>query len=505
MKYLWMVLLMSLLFPLAGYGQRLPLKSGRQFVRMDGGSSRVPVAYIRNKRIQKVPDLKGLSLGVKLTPSMETLLFHNSFFAALQRNIEKVMIGTEREQIMKMRWVAPLYMDVSAQISKTVALSEQQNFRYLLEESYRDVLLTPGEWNLRKIVEQKVVRNHLTLLDEALFLDVMSLEFYMHKHRNEWPLMGTDPEIDKLNKHLVQALWDDNLSGIVVALRRQATNIPAISTTVQRTETFIKKHKRMPGLVYLHTPEYTGISITADEKNLGMDMQFLAVTNLAEKEKFSSASLAKLIDQWECYYVIALDSGIPERDADGTANIPVYTKAQWQKRLERWVHSDPVMALLRDPRSYSELLQAHNNVWEEQLASAKQQASAEQVNQWWELMRPVRETSLQFSQWNDFERSEALINAARSLELEMPVLTHAEWDAELQQWIETMGIPRNIILENSETDEIEVDELIEGTVKIKPFKEMDLLEKREEVFGQIYYNHIYPEEFIARLREAGEL
>ena len=34
---------------------------------------------------------------------------------------------------------------------------------------------------------------------------------------------------------------------------------------------------------------------------------------------------------------------------------------------------------------------------------------------------------------------------------------------------------------------------------------MDLLEKREEVFGQIYYNHIYPEEFIARLREAGEL
>ena len=139
------------------------------------------------------------------------------------------------------------------------------------------------------------------------------------------------------------------------------------------------------------------------------------------------------------------------------------------------------------------------------MASAKQQASAEQVNQWWELMRPVRETSLQFSQWNDFERSEALINAARSLELEMPVLTHAEWDAELQQWIETMGIPRNIILENSETDEIEVDELIEGTVKIKPFKEMDLLEKREEVFGQIYYNHIYPEEFIARLREAGEL
>ena len=129
MKYLWMVLLMSLLFPLAGYGQRLPLKSGRQFVRMDGGSSRVPVAYIRNKRIQKVPDLKGLSFGVKLTPSMETLLFHNSFFAALKRNIEKVMIGTEREQIMKMRWVAPLYMDVSAQISKTVALSEQQNFR----------------------------------------------------------------------------------------------------------------------------------------------------------------------------------------------------------------------------------------------------------------------------------------------------------------------------------------------------------------------------------------
>ncbi len=504
MKYLWMVLLMSLLFPLSVYGQR-SLKSGRQLMLMNRKTVRVPVIYIRNRRMQPVPDLKGIALGVKPTPFMDMRPFRNTFFASLQRNINKVVSGAEREQIMSTRLVVPLYMDVSLQISRAVPLSEQQFFRRLLEESYQDMLFTTGEWNLRKVMEQKVDRNHLTLSDEALFLDVMSLELYMNQHHNEWPLMGTDPEIDKLNKQLAQALWDDKLSGIVVALRRQATNIPAVSTVVQRTEAFIKKNKRMPGLVYLNTPEYTGISITADEKNLGMDMQFLAVTNLGENEKNLNAALAKLIDQWECYYGKALDSGTPERNADGTANIPVYTKAQWQKRLGRWVHSDPVMALLREPRSYLELLQAHNNVWEEQLTSAKQQALPEQVNQWWELMRPVRETSLQFSQWNDFERSEALINAARSLELEMPVLTHTEWDAELQQWIETMGIPRNIILENSETDEIEVDELIDGTVKIKPFKEMDLLEKREEVFGQIYYNHIYPEEFIARLREAGEL
>lgn len=503
MNHKWTLILLSLLVPLAGQGQFLPLTGRTAYgVRSLGKTRPIPIESIRYRRMYPIPKFQGAALFTTKTGTQ----FHsnNTLWTALQKNIERNIVKSDLERIQTQPLLVPLHVNLSV-LSKTVPLPEQQSFQDILENAYREILAHPSEWNLRKQVELLANQKHIALLEEPLFLDVMSLELYMLKNYNAWPQMNGDPAIDELNKNIMQALWDDTLYPVIVNLRSNATNVPNISATVTETESFIKKYKRMPGVVYLNLDSYEDISPSIQEKNLGVDMQFLAVTNLGNDAKLSHASLAKLIDQWECYYVIALESGIPEREADGVANIPVYTKAQWQSRLMRWVYSNPIQALMHEPRSYEEILQRRQTVWNSQLANARKQASEEQVMQWWELMRPERESDLRFSKWNDFERSEALLYAAKSLDLQMPQLSHAEWDAYLQQWIERIGIPRSVILEGSVDDEIPVDALINGEIKIKSFKEMEPLEKEEEILGQLYYNHIYPEEYIARLREANEL
>ena len=498
MKSKWTVFLF-LFVPLFGYGQRIPMKAGKNLAHVHNGIERISIENIRYRRIYPVPELKGIPI---VTGKKQATA--NTFWNSLQQRIERSVIGTDRTWITKQRVLVPLYVDSSI-VSSVVSLPDQQRFKELLETTYQEALKDPKEWNLRKTIEQKVAKNHLTLSNNALFLDVMSLELYMLKHQYKWPRIGEDPEIELLNKRILQALWDDKLYPAVLALRRQAGNIPSIQAVVKGTEAFIKQHKRMPGLVYLNTADYTGPELTVHEKNLGVDMQFLSVTNLGNNAKLFNAPLAKLIDQWECYYVIALEGGIPEREADGVANIPVYTKAQWQSKLMRWVYTSPIWALLHEPRSYEEILQSRQAIWNTQLANARKQVSEEQVIQWWELMRPEREAELRFNKWNDDERNDALLFAAKALNLQMPQLTHAEWDEYLQQWIDAMGIPRSVILEGSDEDEIPVDALINGEIKIKSFKEMTPLEKREEILGQLYYHHIYPEEYIAKLREANEL
>ncbi len=365
--------------------------------------------------------------------------------------------------------------------------SASLNIQRTLNQVWRDISLSPS-WNFREVAEKKLKEYPSWLKENESLLDVLTLEQYMLKNQGKWPRNFKDGQTAVLAKNIAVALYSP-YQNYLVSLRKVATNIPTIQETVTKSEKFIAEYKRVPGVVWLlsETDEDLPV-ISAEEKMLGSDLQFIVQTDIINSETTGTASTARLRDWWNCYSDIYFASGIPEVSTDGKANIPVFTTAEWQHKLYRWVHNQPVSALLYPARSYKELVIAHEQQFNQAL---KQNVIASQVLEFWNKeIQEKAEEAYPFDQWIFMEKEEALLNAAQQVRsVKMPQLSHEEWDQYATNWVEQ----KNLTL-----------------VKLKeissiPFKELSSKNRANLIIGNIYYHHIYPEEYIAKLREANEL
>ena len=345
--------------------------------------------------------------------------------------------------------------------------SKRTLLRTLMNQTWNE-LLKSTDWNYREALEAKLSKHNLSFDVQDTILDVLTLEQYI-LHKGKWPRNMEDSRESALSKKISAALLT-NYKEYVVDLRRQASNIPTVQQTITQAEKFIKTYKRVPGTVYLLSTNVESLpGISAEEKLLGEDVQFLVETDIAVSQGQENASLARLRDLWNCYADIYFASGIPETSSDGNPNIPVLSTAQWQNKLNRWTYSQPVRAILYPARPYQYFVVAHQKRGESEGQAAD------------------------FGNWNQIEKEEALLAAAQILNIQTPTLTKEQWDESLDNWIEGMDVPRYEITTEGDNP------------VVKKFKELDPLEQLEVVFGHIYHLKQYPEEFAKELREKGEL